>query len=384
MGGRLALIALMFGNFMTGVSVLAPAAMLNELARDLSVSVATAGLLITIGAVILCVGSPVMAGLTSQIDRRVLLAATLFICALGHLASALAPNYAALLLIRAAMMVAAVIYTPQAAGTVALFVPEKDRPGAIAFVFLGWSLAIAGGLFLVSLIATRFGWREAYAAIGVFGFVSCALIAACVPRGLRGAPVSLATWGKLATNRLVVLLLLLTGLQTSAQFLIFTYLGPLLSRLANAAGETIGIFFAIFGTMGLIGNVIATRIVGSLDVARTSLACLLSMLLGMALWTAGAGSLPVMAVGVAFWGLGFASLNSMQQARLVGAAPDFAGASVSLNTSTIYLGQAAGSAIGGVLFAHEPTGLMGGVAIAFALAALGVLGLTWERKRAAA
>ena len=60
-----------------------------------------------------------------------------------------------------------------------------------------------------------------------------------------------------------------------------------------------------------------------------------------------------MAASVAIWGLGFASTNSMQQVRLVAAAPTLASASVSLNTSVLYVGQAVGSVIGGFLFARD-------------------------------
>src|SRR3990170_2884488 len=75
------------------------------------------------------------------------------------------------------------------------------------------------------------------------------------------------------------------------------------------------------------------------------------MLIGITGWAFSAGIYPLMACSVAIWGLGFASTNSMQQVRLVGAAPELASASVSLNTSVIYIGQAVGSAIGGVLYA---------------------------------
>ena len=58
-------------------------------------------------------------------------------------------------------------------------------------------------------------------------------------------------------------------------------------------------------------------------------------------------------LAVAIWGIGFASTNSMQQVRLVAAAPALASASVSLNTSALYIGQAIGSAIGGLLYARD-------------------------------
>jgi DHA1 family inner membrane transport protein len=89
---RCAPTALMLGNIVTGCSVLAPAGMLPELAAGLDVSVHAAGLLITFGAIILCIGSPLTAWLTSRIERRTLLTATLALLAAGNLASAFAPT----------------------------------------------------------------------------------------------------------------------------------------------------------------------------------------------------------------------------------------------------------------------------------------------------
>jgi predicted MFS family arabinose efflux permease len=77
------------------------------------------------------------------------------------------------------------------------------------------------------------------------------------------------------------------------------------------------------------------------------------VLAGVTGWALSAGFYWLMAASAAIWGLGFASSNSMQQVRLVTAAPQLASASVSLNTSFLYVGQAIGSGIGGLLYAHE-------------------------------
>src|SRR5882762_4398529 len=79
--------ALMFGNFVTGLAVMSPAGMLADLAKSLGVSVYEAGLLITFGAVVLCIGSPLMTWLTSTIDRRRLLAGSMFGVAVSHAAA---------------------------------------------------------------------------------------------------------------------------------------------------------------------------------------------------------------------------------------------------------------------------------------------------------
>jgi predicted MFS family arabinose efflux permease len=87
-----------------------------------------------------------------------------------------------------------------------------------------------------------------------------------------------------------------------------------------------------------------------------------------------------MACSVAIWGLGFASTNSMQQVRLVGAAPALASASVSLNTSVLYIGQAVGSAIGGMLYARDLLYGAGYVSVSFVALALLTVMLTKPRQ----
>src|SRR5882724_2716743 len=343
---RFAPTALMLGNIVTGCSVLAPAGMLGELSSGLDVSITTAGLLITFGAIVLCVGSPVTAWLTSRIERRTLLAATLAMLALTNIASAFAPDYASLLVIRLVMLAVGALYTPQAAGTAGLIVPEQKRGGTIAYIFLGWSLAAAVGLPLITFIASRYGWRVAYGGIGAMGCVAFVLLAWRLPGGLTGAPVDLKTWADIGRNRMIALLLLITTLQMSGQFVVFTFMGPLLAKLTGAGPDAIALVFACYGLCGVTG------------------------------WALSAGIYPLMAASVAIWGLGFASTNSMQQVRLIGAAPSLASASVALNTSVLYIGQAVGSAIGGFLYARDLIYATGYVATAFVALALVTVILT--------
>jgi MFS transporter, DHA1 family, inner membrane transport protein len=367
---RFAPTALMLGNLITGCSVLAPAGMLIELSSDLGITVHTAGLLITFGAVMLCVGSPLTAWLTSRIERRTLLTATLVVLALGNTASALAPDYTTLMVIRLIMLAIGALYTPQAAGTAALIVSPEKRGGIIAYVFLGWSLAAAVGLPLITLITSRYGWRAAFGGIGVIGFLSFLLLAWRLPAGLIGARVDLKTWTELARNRAIIVLLLITTLLMSGQFAVFTFMGPLLVKLTHVGPDAVGLVFAIYGLCGFIGIAIASRIVDSRGAYKTSVLCISLVLTGITGWALSAGVYPLMACSVAIWGLGFASSNSMQQVRLVSAAPDLATASVSLNTSVLYVGQAIGSAIGGLLYARELLYGIGYTGVAFVALAL--------------
>jgi MFS transporter, DHA1 family, inner membrane transport protein len=370
--------ALMFGNFVTGLAVMSPAGMLGDLAKDLGVSVHQAGLLITFGAVVLCIGSPLMTWLTSRIDRRLLLAGSMFGVGISHAVAFVAPDYASLMLLRLVMLAVIVVFTPVAAGTAAMIVPEDRRPSTIVFVFLGWSLALAFGMPLITYVTAHVGWRDALGGIGVLALLASVLIVVCLPKGLVGAPVQLRTWMTLGRDRLVLLLLLITVLQVAGQFCTFPYLGPLLLQLTQASPETVGLAFGIFGIFGFFGNIVAVRAVGSIGPFWTSVVFLSAVLLGGIVWVVGAGTaaLPVMLAAGVPWGLGFTAMNSMQQTRLVGAAPAFGSASVSLNTSALYVGQAVGSGLGGEFFAQNQLQVNGYAGIAFIALAIGVLFLT--------
>ena len=372
---------LMLGNIVIGLSVLGPAGMLNELADGLHVGIRDAGLLVTWGAVVLCIGSPLMAWLTTRMDRRLLLVGTLLVVAVAQGASALAPGYGAVLALRLVMLAIAAIYTPQAAAMVALIVPEARRPSAIAFVFLGWSLAVAGGLPLITFLATHFGWRAGFIMLGAASGVIAALVFITLPAGLTGKPLSLTSFATIARNKRLMTILAVTMLQIAGQVTIFVYLAPLLRRLIGADNLTVEAFFALFGVAALVGNIVATAIVTALGTEVTLALFLASITLGLAIWTAGASLFMAAAGGVVIWGLGFAASNSMQQARLAETAPDLASASIALNTSLVYVGQAIGSAIGGVLFARDAFTAMGYVAIAFLVASGVLVAVTWQRSR---
>ena len=260
---------------------MAPAGMLNELSRDLQVSIGQASLLVTLGAVVLCLGSPLLSWATSRMDRRTLLCAILLIITAAHLAAAFTTSFAAVLALRLVMLAAAAPFTPQAAGVVGLIVPVERRASAIAYVFLGWSLAAAVGLPLMTAIASRLGWPFCFVLIAVVAALSTALLAWRMPARLHTPAVDLKAWGELFRNRLVLLLLVVTVLQIGGQFVLFTFIGPLLAAQTGAGPDAIGLAFALYGIAGFLGNLAATQVVGRLGTVPTSLLATGSVALGI-------------------------------------------------------------------------------------------------------
>jgi len=123
-------------------------------------------------------------------------------------------------------------------------------------------------------------------------------------------------------------------------------------RVLGMSTESLSLMFLWFGAFGLLGNVVMTRHIDRLGPDRAAALALCGMVLSLALWPLGNQSVWAQALVLVPWALGCFACNSAQQARLVHMAPALAPASVALNTSAIYGGQAMGAALGGVLIAQ--------------------------------
>ncbi|HQX84614.1 MAG TPA: MFS transporter [Aestuariivirga sp.] len=344
---RLALWSLLFGNFVIGTGVLLPAGLLNVLGADLHVPPATAGLLLFAGGLVVGVGAPVLAGLTSRFDRRVLLAVSAAIFAVGHGLAALAPEFWSLLVIRTVTMVAAALFTPQAAATIGLLVPPQRRSEAIAFIFIGWSLASVVGIPLGSILGTAFGWRATFLVMAVLAAVSCVGVMLSLKPGLRVQPLQFSSWVAVFKNPALLCILLVTLLSMSGQFTVVSYLAPILREAFAATPNNIALMFGIFGVAGVLGNYLATKAIRRFGVDRAILVALCFLIAGLGMFGLFFGNYVMGCIACFTWGLGTFSSNSLQQSRLVVIAPPLAAATVALNTSAVYLGQSVGAATGG-------------------------------------
>ena len=173
--------------------MLAPG-LLIVLSNDLGASVPQAALTITIAAIAMCFGSPILATLTSDIDRRTVLAGSLALYAVGHAVCAFAPNLTVLIGMRSVTLLGAAVFTPQAAATLGLVIAPERRAAAITAVFLGWSVASVIGTPAAAWLGAHIGWRWTFGAFAMLCVVGIIWVYRVVPRGLRGVPLSREAW----------------------------------------------------------------------------------------------------------------------------------------------------------------------------------------------
>jgi MFS transporter, DHA1 family, inner membrane transport protein len=374
-GARLSLLA---GNFAIGCGVMVVPGSLNNLVESLQVSVAVAGQLITAAAVAMGVGAPLLAFVLGGLDRRLLLTAALAWYAVGHLLCALVPGYAALLPLRALAVLAAAVFTPQAAAAINVMAPEGARGRHMSFIFLGWSLASVLGMPLHSWIGESFGWRWAFGVVALLAAGAAWAVWRTVPDGVKPPPMSLAGWGRVLRNPWLMALVAVTVLSGAGQFTLFSYMAPYFRQVLGASAEGISFLFMWYGLFGVVGNVLLTRWIDRIGPARCVNLGLVSIGVGFIAWH-WADNLWLAALVMVPWALGTFSSNSAQQARLSAAAPAVAPALLALNTAAIYAGQALGAAGGGAIVAASGFAPLADVALAWLGLALVVSSLLARR-----
>lgn len=342
---------LAFGNFLIGTGVLMPAAMLTDLSTSFRIDMRTAGHLLLVTGLVIGFGAPVLASLTSKLDRRMLLTGILLINATGHVVSIISQSFPELVFARFVIAIAAAIFSPQAGAAVTLLVQPEKRDAAVAFVFVGWSAAMVVGVPVSGLISQGLGWQAAYAVVAGLSVLGALLLWSKLPQKLYVEAITISAWRSALKDPVILALLLVTFLSLTGQFAIFSYLSPLLAALFSAGAVDVAVAFAMAGATGVIGNLIASRLAVKFPAQILVVVALSLMATGAITLSLSGGIFALGLFSIAIWGLGSFSSTSLQQSRLATTAPQLASATISLNTSTVYLGQAAGVMVGGFAFA---------------------------------
>ena len=349
---RPAIAAVFLGNFVVGCGVLVVPGMLDLLANDLAISVPKAGALLSLAALTMCVGAPLLAAVTSKVDRRLLLVLSLMLLAVGHLACAFAPDFATLMWIRPVSVLGAAVFTPQAAATLSLMIAPEERPMALTSAFVGWSLASVLGMPIGNLLAHALSWRASFAVVAALGLLSALVVWRVIPAGLKVAPLSLKSWGAVLGGTRLRWILLATMVWCTGHFAVLGYITAALRKGVEASPAMQAVLMALMGISGLIGNIALSRWVTRIGADRGARMSLSFICAGLVLWIIALTWLQALwavALAMTIWGLGNFAFNSSQQARLAQSAPTLASASIALNSSSLYAGQAMGAALGAAL-----------------------------------
>jgi DHA1 family inner membrane transport protein len=335
-------------NLVIGTGAFVLGGIVAPLASDLGVSVPSAGQAMTAYALSTALLAPLVLLATGRWPRKRALLLALALFAAGNVLCALAQTLSALLIGRVLMGLGAV-FTPIAAGIAVSMVEPARRGQALAFVFLGISLAYVVGVPLGAWLGLQYGWHVPIWLVVALCGPALVAVLWWVPARIDAPGASFAGLGALLARPDVLGVLLLTLLYFVAVFAVFAYIGPVLQALAPMSGLRLSITLALFGLSGVVGTLVGGAANDRFGSRRT-LAVQLSVLgTTMAVLPLTAGSWPVLMLVLLAWGTAGFGMMAPQQSRLAALAPAQAPVLLSLNTSMLYLGTAGGAIVGGGL-----------------------------------
>lgn len=261
---KLILLALAISAFGIGSTEFISVGLLPLITNDFGISISTAGLTVSIYALGVTIGAPLLTVLTSRLDRKKVLLLVMGIFIVGNLWAAIAPSFSLLLIGRIISALAHGVFMSIASVIAADVVAPDKRASAIAFMFTGLTLATVTGVPLGTFIGQVTDWRMSFifiVVIGVIGFISNALL---VPNNLsKGNSISLRDMGKVLSNFRMLLILLITAIGYGGVFVVYTYVSPILEKHMGYSPQAIVIILVVYGIFVAIGNTLGGHFANS-------------------------------------------------------------------------------------------------------------------------
>lgn len=374
----LALWALALSAFAIGTTEFVIVGLVPTIAGSLHVSVPSAGLLVTMYALGVAVGAPVLTALTGRLPRKALLLGLMALFTGGNLLAWMAPGYGALMAARVLTGLTHGVFFSIGSTIATSLVPKEKAASAIALMFSGLTVALVTGVPLGTFIGQTFGWQATFLAVALLGAIAVAGSWRLIPANIRGsAPAPLRTQLAVLRQPRLLLVYAMTALGYGGSFTAFTFLAPILQEVSGFPAASVGLVMLVYGVSVAIGNIAGGKLadrVGPVRALQWVFAALALVLLVLA-FTAPHRWLAVATV-LLWGGFAFGSVPGLQVyvvRRAEQDAPQAVDVASGLNIAAFNVGIAIGASGGGLVVAH--LGLMATPWIG-ALVVLGALALT--------
>lgn len=257
---NLPLMALAISAFGIGTTEFVIMGLLPDVARDLAVSISSAGMLIAGYALSVAIGAPIMAMMTAKLPRKKALVILMGIFVLGNALCALAPNYWLLMFARVITALCHGAFFGIGAVEAASVVPEKQRASAVAIMFSGLTLANVLGVPFGTALGQEAGWRMTFwavTAIGVFAFIALIKL---LPKKEHQEAVNIKAEIKALSNLSIWVALLTTVFFSASVFALFTYIAPILGDITHISPKAVSATLLLIGVGLTIGNIIGGKL----------------------------------------------------------------------------------------------------------------------------
>ncbi len=347
----ISILSLTVGAFAIGMTEFVIMGLLPNVAEDLNVSIPTAGQLITMYALGVAVGAPILTLLTQRIPQKKLLCLLMILFILGNGISVIAPNYAVLMVARLITALTHGTFFGVGAVIASNLVHPNKRAGAVSIMMAGLTIANIIGVPLGTFIGQHMGWRSSFGAIAIMGVVALIGIIIFIPQIRQDKPVSIKQQISALAQPKLLLYLLIGALGNASLFTVFTYITPLLQQVSGFAEHSVTWILVLFGCGVTIGNIVGGKL-ADWKLMPSILGLYFAVCIILSVFTFTVHS-PIAAVATIFlWGVASFAVMPGLQVRIMSLAQEAPALASTSSHSAGNLGNAAGAFIGGWVITH--------------------------------
>lgn len=342
------LLALAIGAFGIGTTEFSPMGLLPVIAQGVGVSIPAAGMLISAYAIGVMVGAPLMTLLLSHRGRRNALIFLMAIFTVGNVLSAIAPDYATLMIARIITSLNHGAFFGLGSVVAASVVAKEKQASAVATMFMGLTIANIGGVPAATWLGETIGWRMSFMATAGLGVISMVSLFFSLPKCGAGARPNVRNELAVLMRPQVLTALLTTVLGAGAMFTLYTYISPVLRTLTDAKPVFVTAMLVLIGVGFSIGNFLGGKLADR-SVTGTLKGFLLLLIAIMLAIPLLARSEIGAAIAMVVWGAATFAVVPPLQMRVMRVAHEAPGLSSSVNIGAFNLGNALGAAAGGAV-----------------------------------
>lgn len=349
----IAIWALTLSVFAIGTTEVVMIGLLPTIAKEFSISTASAGWLVTAYAIGVAIGGPVLTAFTHHLQRKKLLLILMLLFVASNSIAAISSGFALLIFARILSGIAHGVFVGIGANIASSIVAKEKRATAISIMFTGLTVAMVTGVPLGTYIGQHLGWLFTFAGVAAVGFFCLLANRFWLPNNIQqGKPIALKDQLNLLRKKSILIGFSLTLFSFAALFGTFTYLSPILADISGFTENQITLILLLYGVAVAFGNLLGGKF-SNTNPAKTLAVLFSILLLTFGLMFLGLPyKIPALVLVAVMGVAGFACVPGMQLYIIQLSEKYLAGtedvASV-LNISAFNIGIALGSSLGGIL-----------------------------------